>query len=663
MQIFKARRLPLRTALIVPFVVQVAGVAGLVSYLSFLSGQRAVNDLATQLRSEVSARIDGEMRKYLNSPYDFNRLNSSTFTEGGFDMANASNAKQFLTQVQISPFIYASYCGDSQGQYLGAYRLFYQGSRTIAMSVSNRETNFDFFFYAMNDRGNRQQVLEKLKPYDPRKRPWYIAAVNARKPVWSEVYLDFASGLPTITASEPVYDNAGALLGVCAIDVVLLQDLRNFLANLSISKAGKAFIIDRKGNVLSSSGQEPLTVGTGESTKLVLAKDSEEPRIRETSKYLEQQFGGFEQIDRPRQLDYFSDNQRQLVQVSPLNDGRGIDWLIVVVVPEKEFMGRIYENAQNTTILVIGALVVAIGVGIVTTRVIVRPLLRLSHASQEVAKGNLNQKVYTSSIGEIATLADSFNSMTGQLKESVEALRLANEQLESRVEQRTAELSREKERSEQLLLNVLPAEIADRLKRAEAPAEHFDEVTILFADIVGFTSLSAQLEPMELVSGLNEIFSDFDHMTEKYALEKIKTIGDAYMVVGGLPTPRPGHAQAIADMALEMQTYMQSLDSTLGKKLELRIGINTGSVIAGVIGIKKFIYDLWGDAVNVASRMESHGQPGLVQVTDATYAKLKEQYIFEQRGTISVKGRGEMTTYWLVGKVDQKLSQPQDSHH
>ncbi len=578
-------------------------------------------------------------------------------------MANASNAKQFLTQVQISPFIYASYCGDSQGQYLGAYRLFYQGSRTIAMSVSNRETNFDFFFYAMNDRGNRQQVLEKLKPYDPRKRPWYIAAVNARKPVWSEVYLDFASGLPTITASEPVYDNAGALLGVCAIDVVLLQDLRNFLANLSISKAGKAFIIDRKGNVLSSSGQEPLTVGTGESTKLVLAKDSEEPRIRETSKYLEQQFGGFEQIDRPRQLDYFSDNQRQLVQVSPLNDGRGIDWLIVVVVPEKEFMGRIYENAQNTTILVIGALVVAIGVGIVTTRVIVRPLLRLSHASQEVAKGNLNQKVYTSSIGEIATLADSFNSMTGQLKESVEALRLANEQLESRVEQRTAELSREKERSEQLLLNVLPAEIADRLKRAEAPAEHFDEVTILFADIVGFTSLSAQLEPMELVSGLNEIFSDFDHMTEKYALEKIKTIGDAYMVVGGLPTPRPGHAQAIADMALEMQTYMQSLDSTLGKKLELRIGINTGSVIAGVIGIKKFIYDLWGDAVNVASRMESHGQPGLVQVTDATYAKLKEQYIFEQRGTISVKGRGEMTTYWLVGKVDQKLSQPQDSHH
>jgi len=219
------------------------------------------------------------------------------------------------------------------------------------------------------------------------------------------------------------------------------------------------------------------------------------------------------------------------------------------------------------------------------------------------------------------------------------------------VKQRTAQLSQEKERSEQLLLNILPADIADRLKlNNESPAEHFEEVTILFADIVGFTDLSARTEPMQLVAGLNQIFSAFDEMTEKHGLEKIKTIGDAYMVVGGLPTPRLNHAEAIADMALEMQAYMKTLESNLGESLQIRIGINTGSVIAGVIGIKKFIYDLWGDAVNVASRMESHGQPDYIQVTNTTYERLKDKYILEERGSIFVKGRGEMITYWLVGR-------------
>lgn len=649
MKIIKNRRFGLRIALVLPFVLQIAGTVGLVSYLSFRSGQKAVNDLAAQLRNELTARIDGELRKYLGSSHDFNQLNGVAFSENSFDMVNASNAKQFLTQVQISTFIDSSYCGDSQGQYLGASRLFYQGSATIAMSVSNQESDYNFYYYAMDSRGNRQQLLEKRRPYDPRKRPWYIAAIEAKRQIWSEVYLDFSSGLPTITASEPVYDSTGNILGVCATDVVLLEDLRKFLASLAIGKTGHAFIMDRKGSMLSSSTNEPLTVGKGENAKLVMAIQSEEPVVRETAQYLQQHFGNFDRIERSQQGDYLLNGERQFVQVSPLKDGKGIDWLIAVVIPEADFMAQIYENTENTIVLVLIALLVAIAIGILTAGWITHPLLKLAQASQEVARGNLDQKVDAGSIKEIAIVANSFNSMTDKLKESVKALRLANEELENRVEIRTAELRTEKERSEQLLLNILPAKIAERLKRAESPTEHFEEVTILFADIVGFTSLSAQMEPMQLVAGLNQIFSAFDELTEKYGLEKIKTIGDAYMVVGGLPIASEDHARAIADMALEMQDYMKTIPNNLGSSLQIRIGINTGSVIAGVIGTKKFIYDLWGDAVNVASRMESHGKPGYIQVTETTYSHLKDLYVLEPRGTISIKGRGEMITYWLIG--------------
>lgn len=222
----------------------------------------------------------------------------------------------------------------------------------------------------------------------------------------------------------------------------------------------------------------------------------------------------------------------------------------------------------------------------------------------------------------------------------------------------------EQEKSERLLLNILPKVIADQLKQnlwsfsedglvrnngTALIAEEFDEVTILFADIVGFTPLSVRISPQALVNLLNEIFSTFDRLAEKHGLEKIKTIGDAYMVAGGLPMRRDDHAEAIAQMALDMQTAITQFQADKGEPFQIRIGINTGPVVAGVIGLRKFIYDLWGDTVNVASRMESQGEPGRIQVTQANYTRLQDKYLFEQRGTMYVKGKGEMTTYWLIG--------------
>lgn len=221
----------------------------------------------------------------------------------------------------------------------------------------------------------------------------------------------------------------------------------------------------------------------------------------------------------------------------------------------------------------------------------------------------------------------------------------------------------ERQKSERLLLNILPKPVADRLKLGEEIiADSFADVTILFADIVGFTPLSAHLSPKEVVVLLNEVFSMFDSLVEQYGLEKIKTVGDAYMVVGGLPTPRPDHAEAVADLALDMQKgialanvgpYLGQAPTLLrspDRSLDIRIGINTGPVIAGVIGTKKFSYDLWGDAVNVASRMESQGIVGQIQVTTATYERLRDKYWFEERGLVQVRGKGNMLTYLLVGR-------------
>jgi class 3 adenylate cyclase len=212
-------------------------------------------------------------------------------------------------------------------------------------------------------------------------------------------------------------------------------------------------------------------------------------------------------------------------------------------------------------------------------------------------------------------------------------------------------LALEQQRSEGLLLNVLPAPIAARLKAGEAViADAFPEVTVLFADLVDFTRRSQRTSPAQVVATLNELFSEFDRLAQRHGLEKIKTIGDAYMVAGGLPTPRPDHAEAIAELALAIQAEVARRTDPSGRPLAVRIGIDTGPVEAGVIGTTKFSYDLWGDTVNTASRMESHGVPGCIQVTARTYQRLRDGYQFQRRGPISVRGMGEMVTWLLVGR-------------
>jgi adenylate cyclase len=214
-----------------------------------------------------------------------------------------------------------------------------------------------------------------------------------------------------------------------------------------------------------------------------------------------------------------------------------------------------------------------------------------------------------------------------------------------------AALQIEQDRAESLLLNILPHSIADRLMAESATiADQFAAASILFADIVDFTPLSDTLQPGEVVDLLDHLFTHFDALAERYGVEKIKTIGDCYMVAAGVPDPRADHARVTALMALDMREAMRSKDEMGHLGLELRIGINSGPVVAGVIGRKRFLYDLWGDAVNMASRMESSGTPGRIQVTRATYELLCEEFELEPRGTVPIKGKGDVETWYLVGR-------------
>jgi class 3 adenylate cyclase/sensor domain CHASE-containing protein len=330
-------------------------------------------------------------------------------------------------------------------------------------------------------------------------------------------------------------------------------------------------------------------------------------------------------------------NDRELLAVELIHDLDDQPALhMILVLPRTIFM-----QGQKSLYYLITAVVICASVfsGLILWLLEHFVLARMSRLSAEVAAlgegQDLSRRITARGQDEI-----------GQLSEAINRMLAKHEDLHVLLEQ-------EKGKSERLLHNVLPDAIASRLKENSGViAESYAEVTILFADIVDFTTMSTQVSPEHLVNMLNEVFSAFDELAEKHGLEKIKTIGDAYMVVGGLPEKRQDHAEAVARMALEMLAVLEKISRSRGQRLEVRIGINTGPVVAGVIGTKKFLYDLWGDTVNTASRMESSGTPGCIQVTESTSQRLRDSFYVESLGERDIKGKGRIPVFLLL---DEKI--------
>lgn len=447
----------LRGLLIVPFVVQIIAAVTAVGALSFRSGQQAVDDLAAQLQTEIATRITQQLQSYVAIPHNINQINATAFARGDVNILQPDGEHIFWQQAKIFPNTNLIYCGHNQdGSFLGVGRNV-DDDRALQMVVYNQASKRVGHYYALDDQGSQGELVRQgTRTYDARVRPWYEAALAASGPTWSDIYLDFDTLLPTITASLPVYESGSdRVLGVCATDFILPEEMSQFLKTLEVGKTGETFIMDREGTLVSSSVNEALLIGEGEAQRRITAEESQNPLIQGTASYLQQDFGRLENIQRSQQFSFRLDRQRHYVAISPFNDGQGLDWLIVVVIPKVDFMAQITASARNTVVLCLIALAIATVIGIATARRITRPILTINKAAQDLADGNLTRAVEVKGVQELKTLGQSFNTMAQQIHHSFAVLETKNQDI-------TAAKEALAQANDQLeaVLNAVPGPIA-----------------------------------------------------------------------------------------------------------------------------------------------------------------------------------------------------------
>ncbi|MEO1208510.1 MAG: adenylate/guanylate cyclase domain-containing protein [Cyanobacteria bacterium J06638_20] len=638
-----SRNLPLRIVFTVPMLLQLIGVVGLVGYLSFRNGQQAVQDLASQVRSELTARIQRELQGYFSAPHSINRLNATAFTYGDLDIVGAQRGENMLfQQMRIHPTIAFAYCGSAQnGEFFGVLRRPDTGQ--LQLSYGNASNDFFRENYSLDVRGSRMHRLSQLdRVYDARTRPWFKAAVAHERPVWTDVYLAFSTGLPNVTASLPVYDSAGRnLLGVCATDVVLPEEFREFLSELDIGESGQAFVVDRRGNLISSSTDEELMINTDpEDPQFRQAVDSGNELIQTSASYLTEQFGSFDHIREAHQLTFNLGGDRKFLEVLPFSDGFGLDWLIVVVVPESDFTAEIQANTRTTIALCLIALAIAVALGIALTRWVTYPILRLNDAIKTIAAGNWQGTVDLHRSDEVGQLADSFNQTIAQLHKSFKRLEV----------QRNA-FSRFFPPEYLTFLdkpNVTQVSLGDHINR---------EMAITFSDIRSFTSLSEKLTPQETFDFINSYLKSISPPVRDHNGIVVKFLGDGMMSVF------PDGADAAVSACIAQLKCLQRFNETRVQQGEAPInvgfGIHIGNVMVGIVGEENRLQaDALSDIVNLTARLEGlskyYGVPLVISEDVLNKLEHPDRYHTRFLDRAIVKGRTEVIAVYEVFDIESE---------
>jgi diguanylate cyclase (GGDEF)-like protein len=439
----------LQGMLTIPFILQVVAVVGLVGYLSYRNGQRSVEDLTNQLMDAVSQRVEQKLTSYLEPARLLNQINRDAVRRGALklelDPPNQQTELYLWQQMQLFKNLTWITLGTQSGNALGIWR---PGERQkLQFSFSNRSTQYFGNYYATDNQGTRTARIKVERPaFDPRTRPWYKEAIAANQGIWSPVYAGFTPGTIFIAASQPLYDQTGQLVGVSGIDISLLE-IQNFLAQNLVSPSGKIFLIERSGLLVASSSQEKsFRLTSGRSPQRVNVLDSHTPSIRLTAQSLLKQVKDFKTIQKTQRFYFHPNHGAEFVKVLPFSLGKGIDWLIVIVVPESDVMAHIHTGTRTTILLCLGALMVVIGLNTAISRWIVKPISNLNRASQKIAQGDFDHQIQTPNILELSDLANSFTQMSHELQQSRQQLEDYSRSLEQKVSDRTQSLEQEIQR-------------------------------------------------------------------------------------------------------------------------------------------------------------------------------------------------------------------------
>ncbi|MDJ0555717.1 MAG: sensor histidine kinase [Microcoleaceae cyanobacterium MO_207.B10] len=418
-------KIPLRAVVIVPFVVQILATVGLVGYLSFMNGERAINDLANQLQNEITAGIQQKLNIFLETPHLVNQLNFNAIRLNQLNIRENDNIERHLWQ-QIQSFDSIGVIGltSTSGNMIAVSR---QNNNKFNLIITDESTKGELHEYNLNTQGSRTNLTNVVKEYDPRLRPWYQDVIAVGKPVWGEMFRSIIDQRWEIMATRPVTDETGNVVALVNSTVTLSQ-LNDFLGELNISKSGEAFILDRSGQVIASSASAQPFIQKNGDLKSLHASDSDDTLLRLAIKNLQESFdNNLNQIKNTRLLNFDINGQQQFVQVVPFQDDYGLDWLILVVIPRSDFMQRIHANTRTTITLSLVALILAIIFGLLCSELIIRPIRRLQQAATSLSVGQWQERVQEVPINELAILDRAFNQMAEELQKSF--LELENKNL------------------------------------------------------------------------------------------------------------------------------------------------------------------------------------------------------------------------------------------